>query len=73
MKKSIILLLALSACTGHALARPGATQADFEADRQACMYEVNKASASNPVDNALIAGVQQARVFNSCMAVKGWK
>jgi hypothetical protein len=73
MKKSIILLLAMTACVGHPVSKPGITQAQLDADVASCNYEVHKAGASSNNNDPFGAGIVQGNLFNECLAMKGYK
>lgn len=75
MKKSIVLLLLLSACAGggHLENPKVTTKAQLDADMAACNYEVDKATASSSLDNPFITGTLSGRLYNSCMAQRGYR
>ena len=71
MKKSIALLLILSACaTPTKWSKPGAPTGQFAADKSACMYEMHKAQAGN--SNQMISIVNTNSMFTECLEQKGW-
>ena len=73
MKRALFLsLFLLSACGGH-LEKAGITQEQLEADKSACSYEVDKASASAPLDNPIESGMREGMLWNDCMKQKGYK
>ena len=71
MKKSVILLLLLTACAGH-ITKPGATQQEMQADEAACNYEVLKSTGSANNNDPIGVGMMHAQIFNACMSQKGY-
>jgi hypothetical protein len=63
-----LLLSTLAACASARWTKPGATQADFAADKWRCLRD---AQALN--ENATWSrGITTKRIFAECMADHGW-
>lgn len=73
MKKlSMLLLATLTACSGGHLTKPGLTQSQFNADQQACKYQVHLSMGSATNDDPIGNGMKSAGLTNECMYSKGY-
>lgn len=73
MKKAILALLPLllAACD-YKYVKPGASPNETNYDRNACLYDANKAVATLQAHDFLAAGLQRVDLIQQCMALKGY-
>jgi membrane-associated protease RseP (regulator of RpoE activity) len=72
MKKILFVasaILALSACAPAVWTKPGADSAQFEQDKAECLYEGNKATATDP---NMFAGLMANNLAEQCMKIRGY-
>ena len=73
MKKLyFITLLLLTACSAGHLYKPGMTQASFDRDSRACMYQADLAAAGMSSDDPIGSGLRKGELHNECMNQKGY-
>ena len=73
MKKYLILLLMVSACTPQKLTKPGANEALLAMDKSACHYEALKATGSANSGDPIGSAFSEFDIENSCLEQKGWR
>lgn len=81
MRKPILLLtaLVLSGCANQVKwSKPGAVQADFEADKSFCQYEAIKYAGGHDnsyrsaFGSSLDLALRRNEIAEACMRQKGW-
>lgn len=74
------LLLAGCVAANMKWVRPGASVADFEADKLRCQYDAELATANRTagygiggaIASGMATGMKKAELMNLCMRTKGW-
>ena len=71
MKRAIVTcaVLVLAGCAQRHWTKPGADSAQFEKDKAECLYEGNKATASDP---NMFAGLMANNLATQCMQLRGY-
>jgi len=80
---AVVCILTLAGCANNVRwVRPGATAADFEADKLRCEYDARLATANsataptygmgNAIGQGISLGIEQANLMTLCMQTKGW-
>lgn len=62
-------VLALAGCTPPMWTKPGGDSAQFERDKAECLYEGNKATASDP---NMFAGLMANDLASQCLKLRGY-
>lgn len=73
------IAIALSGCSHVVWEKPGATQADFEADRARCQYEAKLGTPNAPVysmgqaiGTGIAEGLRENQLGSLCMHARGY-
>lgn len=65
----VVAVLALNGCTPAVWTKPGGDSAQFERDKAECLYEGNKATASDP---NMFAGLMANDLASQCLQLRGY-
>lgn len=71
----VFVTLTLNSCVSSNWVKPGATQADFDADKLACRYEAAKATGSSSsvrMADVMAEGWRQGEIEMLCMQTRGY-
>lgn len=65
----VVAVIGLAGCAPAHWTKPGGTVAQFERDKAECLYEGNKATAS---DQNMFAGLMANDLASQCLQLRGY-